>query len=108
MLSMSVERKAIKIDERTYIEVVSERYNKLVRRYELVGYVHHVGRGTLSRKELREVLSKALNKPLENIYIRSIVSEYGVCRSLIKANIYDNIERAKEFEPEYIIKRNSG
>ncbi|MCX8186862.1 MAG: hypothetical protein N3G48_07140 [Sulfolobales archaeon] len=104
---MSVKRRSIKIDDRTYIEVVSEKYNKLVRRYEMVGFVHHLGRGTLSRTELREILSKEFNKPPENIYIRKIVGEYGINRSLIRVNIYDEGGRANEFEPEYVIKRHS-
>ncbi len=105
---MMSKRKAIKIDDQTYLEVISERLNRVVRRYELTGIIHHVGRGTPSRAEVREVLSKTFNKPVENIYVRSIITEYGVNRSLIKANIYDDVERAKAFEPEHIIKRHSG
>lgn len=104
---MSEERKVVKLDEQRYVEVVSERYNPLIKRLELTCVISHFGSGTPSRKELREVLSKVYGKPPENIYVRSIVSEYGVGKSLAKVNIYDSRERATAFEPEYIIKRHA-
>ncbi len=102
---MSGGRKAIRVDDNTYVEIVSERYNKLVRRVEVVGLVHHVGRGTPSRSELRDALSKWSGRPADNVYIRNIMTEYGVNRSLIRANIYDDGERAKAFEPQHVIRR---
>lgn len=102
---MSQRRKAIRIDNNTYVEVVDERYNKVVRRYELTCIVRHAGRETPSRKELRNIFSKYYGKPAENIYLRSIKTEYGASNSLIKVNIYDDSKRAEEFEPKHIIKR---
>ncbi len=107
MLAMSQRRKAIRIDDNTYVEVVSEGYNKVVRRYELTCVVRHVGRRTPSRKELREIFSKQYGKPVENVYIRSIRTGYGVSNSLIKVNLYDDGGRAEAFEPKHVVRRHS-
>jgi len=104
---MTESGKVIKLDEQRHIEVVNERYNPLVKRLELTCVISHFSSGTPSRRELREVLSKVYGKPPENIYVRSIVSEYGIGKSLARVNIYDSRERAITFEPEYIIKRDT-
>lgn len=107
-MAVSVEsRKLIKLGENMYIEVIKERYNSLVKRVELTCIINHIGVGTPSRREIREILSKEYNKPIENIYIREIKTMWGVGRSLVRVNIYDDAERASLFEPEYIIKRDS-
>jgi len=87
-------------------EIVSEKYNPLVKRREVVLKIGHVGVGTPSRKVLRAELAKLFNVNVENVYVRKIETENGIGVSLIKAHIYDSPERAKFFEPEYIIKRN--
>ncbi len=100
-------RKLIKLSGNVYVEVVKERYNSLVKRVELTCIINHIGVGTPSRREIRELLSREYGKPIENIYIREIKTEWGMGRSLVRANIYDSAERASIFEPEYIIRRDS-
>jgi len=87
-------------------EIVSEKYNPLVKRREVVVKIGHVGGGTPSRGVLRQELAKLFNVNVENVYVRKIETEHGIGVSLVKAHIYDSPERARFFEPEYIIKRN--
>jgi len=100
--------KSIRLGGDSVVEVVSERYNKLVGRLEITGVVLHVGRGTPSRREIREAISREYGRPVENIYVRRLISEYGIGRSLVRVHVYDSVERAMAFEPKYIIKRDSG
>ena len=87
------------------LHIVKERDNKLVKRLEIEGVVVHIGKGTPARSDVIKTLSKLYNKSEELIVVKSILSEYGVGISKIKAHIYDSIERLKAFEPEYILKR---
>lgn len=102
---MSVKRKNIKISDGVFMEIVNEKYNSLVKRLELECIINHVGRGTPSRREIREALSREYGKPLENIYVREVTSLYGCSMSRVKVNIYDDSIRASLFEPRYILKR---
>lgn len=97
--------KIIKISDGVFMEVVNEKYNSLVKRLELECIISHVGRGTPSRREVREALSKEYSRPLEGIHVREITSLYGCGMSMVRVNIYDDSVRASLFEPKYILKR---
>ncbi|MEM0506813.1 MAG: 30S ribosomal protein S24e [Thermosphaera sp.] len=97
--------KTIKLDK--YMgEVVEERYNPLIKRVEVVIRIGHPGEGTPSKGLLRIALSKHYGKPVEQVIIRSLETEFGVQVSRVEAHVYDDASRVKLFEPEYIIKRN--
>jgi small subunit ribosomal protein S24e len=97
--------KTIQLDK--YLgEVLEERYNPLIKRLELVIRLGHPGEGTPSRGLLRIALSKHYGKPVEQVIIRSLETEYGVQVSRVEAHVYDDASSVKLFEPEYIIKRN--
>ena len=87
------------------MEIVSERENRLVGRKEVVLVVDHMGAGTPKRSELREVLAKKYSVPVENVFITRILSEYGMGRSRVWARIYESKERAREIEPEHVLRR---
>ncbi len=97
--------KTISIGEYTG-EVVEERYNPLIKRKEVVIRIAHIGKSTPSRGLIRMEVAKYYNVEVDRTYIRKIETEYGMGVSKIYVHIYDSVERAKEFEPEYIIKRN--
>lgn len=86
-------------------EIVEERYNPLIKRYELKIRVAHVGEGTPSRGLIKLALAKLYNRDAKLVVIRNIFTEYGLQVSLVEAHIYDNEERLRLFEPEYVIKR---
>ena len=98
--------KIIKIGEEYQGEVVNERYNPLIKRLELDIRIAHIGKGTPSRGILRKAIADAYNVDINRVYVRKIESEFGWGVTRVEAHIYDSPERAKLFEPEYIIKRN--
>ncbi len=87
-------------------EIVEEKYNPLIRRREVVLRIGHVGKGTISRGLLRAELARLYNVSVEHVYVKKIETEYGMGVSLVRAHIYDSPDRARYFEPEYIVKRN--
>lgn len=102
------EQKKIVISEGYEAVVADDRYNPLIKRRELLVVVYHVGKGTPSRSELRSAIAKAYNVDEDRVYIRKILSEFGIGRTRVQVHIYDSPERARQFEPEYIIKRHAG
>jgi len=88
------------------VSIVSDRYNRLVGRRELRVVLSHGGKGTPSRKDVVEALKNLLNLP-ENqiILVKKLLTEYGMGRSTAVIHVYDSLERAKMFEPAYLLKR---
>jgi small subunit ribosomal protein S24e len=93
------------VKEGAELRVVSERFNKLIRRLEVEAVVTHQGMSTPSRRELIEVLSKLYSKGPELVVVRKIESEYGMGVSRVYAYIYEDLGRLKLFEPKYILRR---
>lgn len=85
--------------------IVDERYNKLIGRYEVVLKIIHVNEGTPSRGLIKIGLGKLYGKEPNLVFIRRAESSYGFPETIVEAHIYDDLSRAKLFEPEYIIKR---
>ena len=86
-------------------EVVEEHYNPVIGRREVVLNVFHGNEGTPSRGLLKKAIASLYNVDVNLVYIRSIVTERGSSVSRVELHIYDNPERTRAFEPEYIIKR---
>jgi len=86
--------------------VVSFRRNGVVGRLEYELEVLHVGRGTPSLFEVRRRLAEKLGVQLDRVYVRKLLTEYGVGVSKARVHVYDDPEKAKEFEPSYVLRRN--
>ena len=86
-------------------EIVEERYNPLIKRREIVLSVFHGDEGTPSRGFLRKALADLYKVDVNLVFIRTIKTEYGMSVSRVKAHIYETPDRARAFEPEYVIKR---
>jgi ribosomal protein S24E len=84
---------------------MEKRENKLLNRIEVIARVEFPG-GTPRRAELREEISKRLGKPVDLVFIRKILTEYGKREALVTATVYNRKEDALKFEPAHIIKRN--
>jgi len=97
--------KAIKIGEFSG-EIVGEKYNPLIKRREVTIKITHIGNSTPSRGLVRTEVSKIYGVDINNVYVVKIETEYGIGVTTAYIHIYDSVERAKMFEPEYIIKRN--
>ncbi len=104
---MSIGAKLVKINGYT-AEVVTERYNSLIGRREIVLRINHLLNSTPSRIQVRLNVARAFNVEVERVYVRSIKTEYGMGVSRAEIHIYDSVERALAFEPKHIIERNGG
>ena len=103
---MSAQRLQIGLGEGYSVEVASDRHNPVIGRRELVLVITHVGKGTPKRYAVREAVAKALGVDIETVYVRKLTTDYGIGRSRAEVHVYSSAERARLFEPEYIIARN--
>lgn len=88
------------------VSVITDRYNRLVKRRELKILVNHPGTGTPSRREIAEKIRVMLNIPEQQVVIvKKIRTEYGLGRSDALVYIYEEVNRAKQFEPPHILKK---
>ena len=95
----------VKLLDKYDAEVIEERYNPLIERYEIKMKVVHLGEGTPSRGVIKLGVSKLYGKDPSLVYIRKIEPRYGFPESIIEVHVYNSVERAKLFEPEHIVKR---
>lgn len=88
------------------IKIIRKRENKLIGRIEVDIELNHVGKGTPPRHIIRRRIAELLGRPIDVVYVRKLITEYGIGRTLGEVHIYHNSKRAKEIEPEYVIVRN--
>lgn len=87
------------------VVVVKEFENRVVGRVEVDGYVFHSGKGTPSRVEVKEALSKMYNRDTSLVVIRRLETEFGWGRSRLEAHLYNSREVLFKYEPKYILRR---
>ncbi|MEM0025631.1 MAG: 30S ribosomal protein S24e [Zestosphaera sp.] len=97
--------RTVSVEEGVVVNVLSEKHNRVVGRVELFGEVIHLGKATPGRSSLKNVLARLYGKNPELVVVRYIKGEYGSHRSVFRANIYEDLQRLKFFEPEHLIKR---
>jgi small subunit ribosomal protein S24e len=89
-------------------KVVSEEYNPLLKRKEVIFKIDHDSKAsTPPRLEVRKMLTKLLKASLDIVYIKKMETKTGTTTTVGTANIYDSVEQAKLVEPEYILVRNT-
>lgn len=89
-------------------KVVSEDYNPLLKRKEVVFKIEHGQKaGTPPRLEARKMLAKLLKIDVDVVYIKKMETKTGTMATVGTADVYDSVEQAKLVEPEYIITRNT-
>ena len=106
---MSVQRpqdRVIELEDGISVRIVKEKRNNVIGRIEYVMEVVHVGKGTPSLPNLRSKLAEKLGVDVKRLYIRKLLTEYGIGISKAHVNVYDTPERALQFEPKHIIERN--
>lgn len=108
MIASSESAKRIDFGDGVWGEIIRDFDNPLVKRRELTIVIHHVGKPTPMRINLRLAVSEKFGVPVQNVYVRNIKTEYGIGRSTAIVHIYESVDRAKLFEPEYVIERNGG
>jgi len=105
---MSDSKKTIKLSESSYAVVEKDEYNPLIKRRKIILKIYHPNEGTPMRVMLRMTMAEAFGVDMERLYIRNIFTEYGKGESTAIVHIYDNVERALQFEPKFVIERNGG
>ena len=108
MSSMSEQTARIDLGDGIWAEVLEDKYNPLVKRRELSLLIHHEFKSTPMRINLRLTIAEKYGVDIQRVYVRKILSEYGIGLSKAEVHIYDTVERALAFEPQYIIDRNGG
>ena len=86
------------------LKVISARDNPLIGRREVAFEVE--APSTPSRAEIRRRLAEALNVDVEQVWVRRMLTKTGTHITVGEAHVYEDAEKALEFEPEHIIRRN--
>lgn len=89
------------------ITKISEFYNPLFKRMELLFSIDNVSQSTPRLYEVRTSLAKKHNASEDMVYILRLYTETGTNRSYGKAEIYDSAETAKKTIPQHIQMRNA-
>ncbi len=95
------------------IEITEERGNQILKRKEVFFRLKHDEKSETkgaspSRVQAREVLIKKLRCKPNLLVIDKMQTEFGKRETVGYAKVYENEERLKEIEQEYIIRRNFG
>jgi len=94
----------VKLDSGIYI-LASQKENKVIQRREAVLRIEHRGRGTPSRREVIEAVSKLLGVDRGLIVVRRIETEYGRDASKAWIHIYSDRSALEKFEPKHLLQR---
>ncbi len=89
------------------VKILSQKYNSLLRRKEVVFEVDHSQEGqTTPRLELRQNLAEMLKTKSNLVFVEKVETKTGTMIALGEANSYESLEQAKLVEREHIITRN--
>ncbi len=102
---MSDTAKSFKVGEDVVYTVVREKNNDVIGRVEIQVRIDHIRRGTPSREEVVDAVSKMFSVDKSLIVVKKIVSVYGRGTSIARVNIYRSEETLRKFEPKYLIER---
>ncbi len=86
--------------------VTRDWYNPLIKRREIDMVILHVGKPCPSRIQMRMAVAQAFGIDVKRVYVRKLLTEYGVGRTRAEIHVYDTPERALQFEPKHIRERN--
>lgn len=99
------EAKRVDLGDGSWLEVLSERRNDLLKRTEVEALAHHELKSTPARNAIREAVAKAYNKDVNAVYVKTIKTSYGVGISKVHIHVYDSHEDAVKVEPQYVLAR---
>ena len=63
-------------------------------------------KSTPKRDAVRKAVASSLKVPIERVFVKSTLSSYGTNISVSKVHVYENDERGKVIEPNYVQLRN--
>ena len=89
------------------IEIQSKTENPLLNRQEIHFLVQHNGEQTPKRELIRSELADKLKVKKDQIIVDHMNSHYGISTTIGYAKIYKSVKEAKNFEKDYLLKRNN-
>ncbi|MCQ2069636.1 MAG: 30S ribosomal protein S24e [archaeon] len=89
------------------MEIQEQRENVLQKRTEVKFMIDHARECTPGRHAVGEELAKKFNTKRDLVIVDDLSSLYGVGKTKGYAKIYANMDDAKKYESEYLIKRNT-
>ncbi len=88
------------------IEITGKKDNLILERTEVEFTIKHDRERTPSRKDVKGKLVEVLGTKKEIVVVNSFHTQFGKGESRGSANVYKSLERAREIEEKYILKRN--
>lgn len=90
------------------IKILSQKYNPLLKRTEVVFELNHSQEGaTIPRLDLRRDLAGILKTKPNLVLVEKVETKTGTMVAIGEANTYETLEQAKLVEPKHIVARNS-
>jgi ribosomal protein S24E len=86
------------------MSIIEDKANPQVERRELK--IEIASKSTPKRDALRKAVATSLKVPIERVFVKSTLSSYGTNISVCKVHVYENDERGKAIEPNYVQLRN--
>lgn len=84
------------------IEILSRRYNELLKRTEVRFKIVHPSSPSPTRLEVRKELASKLECDSNLLFIIRMVTRTGMNETVGEAEVYDSLKEAEEFVPEHI------
>ncbi len=96
-----------KLDSGVIFLVVSQKDNKVIQRMEVFVRIEHRGKGTPSRQEVIDAVSKLLGTSRDLVVVRKIETEYGKDTSRAWVHVYRDRSVLERFEPKHLLERSA-
>ncbi|MBN2111371.1 MAG: 30S ribosomal protein S24e [Methanosarcinaceae archaeon] len=87
------------------IRIIKEKNNAILNRRELNLDIGFKG-ATPSRDQVKGKIAAMLNVPLELVIIQKMEKEFGKQAVSAYVKVYENADRMKQIEADYVLKRN--
>jgi len=87
------------------LKILSKKENKLLERTEVVIEVTHPLSSTPQKKEIREMLSKEMQVPKDNIVVKDCQTRFGTHITRGIAKLYHKNASLQAIEHKYVLKR---
>lgn len=88
------------------IKILEEKKNPLINRKEIEFRIDHFGTGTPNRLDVKTKLSAIQGSKEKLTIIKKLNTHFGAANIIGKANVYDNADDLKFYEPFHIQVRN--
>ncbi len=89
------------------VKILHEEKNPLFNRKEIKFEVIHEGKPTPKLTDVKLAIAEKTGSDASHIIIDNFKTLFGIGRTVGNARIYKKMEELKDYEPEYLLKRNN-